>query len=65
VPDPDFVLTQASTRVYAESGDPRVEILDNYAATAGDYVLEVYEYSHVDRFEANPRGRTCLTVTLQ
>ena len=65
VPDPDFVLTQASTRVYAESGDPRVEVLDNYAAAAGDYVLEVYEYSHVDRFETNPRGRTCLTVTLQ
>jgi PKD repeat protein len=65
VPDPDFVLTQASTRVYAESGDPRVEILDNYAAAAGDYVLEVYEFSHVNLFETNPRGRTCLTVTLQ
>ena len=65
VPDPDFVLTQASTRVYAESGVPRVETLDNYAAAAGDYVLEVYEFSHVDRFETTPRGRTCLTVTLQ
>lgn len=64
-PDPDFVLTQASTRVYAESGEPRVERLDNYSAAAGDYVLEVYEYSHVDFSETSPRGRTCLTVTLQ
>jgi PKD repeat protein len=64
-PDPDFVLTQAATRVYAESATPRVEQLANYNAAAGDYVLEVYEYSHVDFGETSPRGRTCLTVDIR
>jgi PKD repeat protein len=64
-PDPDFVLTQAATRVYAESPTARVERLDNYSAAAGDYVLEVYEYSHVDQLETSPRGRTCLTVDIR
>jgi hypothetical protein len=64
-PDPDFVLTRAATRVYAESATPRVEQLANYTAAAGDYVLEVYEYSHVDLGETSPRGRTCLTVDIR
>jgi hypothetical protein len=64
-PDPDFVLTQASSRIYAESGDPRVERLDNYNAAAGDYVLEVYEYSHVVPLGTGLRERTCLTVDIR
>ena len=63
VPDPDFVLSRASEVTFAESDTPRVEQLD-YNATAGDYVLEVYDWSHADLEETDPRGRTCMTVTI-
>ncbi len=31
---------------------------------AGDYVLEIYEYSHVNPTATTRRGRTCMTVTI-
>jgi hypothetical protein len=61
-PDPDFVLSRASDVTVAEGSTPRVEELD-VPATAGDYVLEIYDYSHVDPSEGR-RDRTCMTVTI-
>jgi PKD repeat protein len=64
VPDPDFVLTRAFDVTFAESSLPGREELV-FDATAGDYVLEVYEWSHVDFDESRPRrGRTCMTVNI-
>jgi PKD repeat protein len=63
VPDPDFVVSRASDVTYAESDTPRLEQLD-FNATAGDYVLEVYDWSHADIAETSPRGRTCMTVNI-
>jgi hypothetical protein len=65
VPDPDFVVTRARSATYAESSTPRFEQLD-YPAAAGDHVLEVYEWSHVDpdATESERRGRTCMTVNI-
>jgi hypothetical protein len=62
-PDPDFVLSRAADVTVAEDGTSTVEELD-VPATAGDYVLEIYEYSHIDPTAASRRGRTCVTVTI-
>jgi PKD repeat protein len=62
-PDPDLVLYRGGAIAVADSGDPNIESLVRTDAAAGDYVLEVYEYSHVDGSE-NTRGRTCMTVTI-
>jgi len=62
-PDPDFVLSRAADITVAEDDTSTVEELD-VPATAGDYVLEIYEYSHVDPTAASRRGRTCMTVTI-
>jgi len=62
-PDPDFVLTRGADRTVSESTVAGVEQSD-VAATAGDYVLEVYEYSHVDTTAASRRGSTCMTVNI-
>jgi PKD repeat protein len=62
-PDPDFVLSRGTDRTVSEDETPRVEQRD-VAATAGDYVLEVYEYSHVDTAATSRRGRTCMTVNI-
>jgi hypothetical protein len=65
VPDPDFVVTRASSATTAETDAARVEVID-FNATAGDYVLEVYDWSHVDpnASDAARRGRTCMTVNI-
>jgi hypothetical protein len=63
VPDPDFVVRRGSNVTYAESTTPRFEQID-YAAPAGDYVLEIYEWSHVDPAATERRGRTCMTVNI-
>ncbi len=65
VPDPDFVVTRGSSRVEADSSTPRSEVLD-YAAVAGDHVLEIFEWSHIDPGLADTerRGRTCMTVNI-
>jgi PKD repeat protein len=62
-PDPDFVLSRASDVTVADEGTSTVEER-SIAGTAGDYVLEIYEYSHVDPSAINRRGRTCMTVTI-
>jgi PKD repeat protein len=65
VPDPDFVVSQASSVTFAESETPRVEQLD-YPAAAGDHVLEIYEWTHIDPelSASERRGRTCMTVNI-
>jgi hypothetical protein len=60
--DPDLYIWQAGLFDYSETSDPNVETYDNTAMPAGDYVLEVFEYSHVDP-NATPRGRTCMLVS--
>jgi hypothetical protein len=62
--DPDLYIWQAGLFDYSESSDPNVETYDNTAMPAGDYVLEVFEYSHVNPDpSAVPRGRTCMLVS--
>ena len=65
VPDPDFVVSRAKDVTVSESDTPRVENL-TLDATAGDYVLEIYDWSHVDpnADAAARRGRTCMTVNI-
>ena len=63
-PDPDFVLYRGRTVEFAESETPFVEELQKNVE-AGDYVLEIYEYSHVDLDESVARrGDTCMTVRI-
>lgn len=63
-PDPDLVLTHATSRWVAEA-EGTVETLGPLTVDAGDYVIEVYEYSHIDPSTlASRRGRTCMRVTL-
>lgn len=65
VPDPDFLVARGKSLTYAESPTPRLEQLD-YPAVAGDHVLEIYEWSHIDQDAADSerRGRTCMTVNI-
>jgi hypothetical protein len=65
VPDPDFVVSRAKDVTVSESDAPRVENL-TFDATAGDYVLEIYDWSHVDpnASDSARRGRTCMTVNI-
>jgi len=63
-PDPDFALSKGRTIEYAETETPYVEQLRKNVE-AGDYVLEIYEYSHADSDEsAVRRGDTCMTVRI-
>jgi hypothetical protein len=62
-PDPDFVLRRGSEVELADSSASNFEQLQT-AAEAGDYVLEIYEYSHVDTAASSRRGPTCMTVTI-
>jgi PKD repeat protein len=63
-PDPDIVLYQAGEIARSESSAANQEDLVR-ALAAGDYVIEVYEYSHIeDPTSGTPRGRTCYNVTI-
>jgi PKD repeat protein len=62
-PDPDFVLWRAGQVAIAEDAGSTTEQRDINVA-AGDYVLEIYEYSHVDPSAITRRGRTCMSVTI-
>jgi PKD repeat protein len=62
-PDPDFVLSRAADVTVADEDSSTVEER-SIAGTAGDYVLEIYEYSHIDPSATRRRGRTCMTVTI-
>jgi PKD repeat protein len=62
-PDPDFVLRRAGTSWVAEK-EGAVETLGPLSLEAGEYVIEAYDYSHVDLDNVTRRGRTCLRITL-
>ncbi len=61
-PDPDFVLWHAG-QVGIEEDVGTTED-GQFLVAAGDYVLEIYEYSHVNPSATTRRGRTCMTVTI-
>ncbi len=63
-PDPDIVLFKGPEIAIAESDtfdrEDLIRTLD-----AGDYVIEIYEYSHIEApASGTSRGRTCYNVTI-
>jgi hypothetical protein len=70
-PDPDFILWRTGEILTVRQSDsiPEPNELPSEEYTtdldAGDYVLEVYEYSHsVSDPDVPPRNRTCMTVSI-
>ena len=73
-PDPDLILWKAGLFDYSDCAGPGTgtgctlpQYSEGYSGTlpSGDYVLEVYDYSHVDLDPtAVRRGRTCMLVTI-
>jgi PKD repeat protein len=63
-PDPDFVLLRGREATVVDEGTTTVEEREFSNGVAGDYVLEIYEYSHVASDASTRRGRTCMTVTV-
>lgn len=65
VPDPDFVLYGDGVPKRSEEATPNTEQA-TYGLAAGEYVLEVYEYSHIDPSVSDgvSRPRTCMMVTV-
>jgi hypothetical protein len=62
-PDPDLILSRGELLWFGNSAAARVEEIDANV-TAGDYVLEFYEYSHTLPEGSTQRGRTCMTVSI-
>ena len=49
----------------AETDLPQATPVDVRTLDAGDYVIEVYEYSHIETpSSGTSRGRTCYNVTI-
>ena len=65
MPDPDIVLYRNGYLAIAEMTDANEETLTR-ALEAGEYVVEVYEWSHIDpTFSASQRrGNTCFNVSI-
>jgi hypothetical protein len=65
IPDPDFVLFGDGLPQVSQADGSAVEEA-SYAVDGGAYVLEVYEYSHIDPAATNnvSRGDTCMNVTI-
>ena len=65
IPDPDFVLFGDGPPQVSQADGSTVEEA-SYAVEGGAYVLEVYEYSHIDPAASNnvSRGDTCMNVTI-
>jgi hypothetical protein len=62
-PDPDLVLYRSGFLDFSDSTVNGSETLTR-SLEAGEYVIEVYEYSHIDPAGSLPRGRTCFNVTV-
>ena len=63
-PDPDIVLYRNGLLEVADDEAADEEMLTRSLA-AGEYVIEVYEYSHVDpSSSATRRGLTCMNVSV-
>jgi PKD repeat protein len=65
VPDPDFILYGDGAPQVFQGDNPNVEQA-TVAVDGGGYVLEVYEYSHIEPADTNgvSRGTTCMNVTI-
>ena len=64
LPDPDIVLYKGPFLAISEDSTVNQEDLVR-TLDAGDYVIEVYESSHIDPVAAGgSRGRTCMNVTI-
>ena len=62
--DPDIVLYKGRFLAIAEGTTADQEDLVR-TLDAGDYVIEVYEYSHIEApASGTSRGRTCFNVTI-
>jgi hypothetical protein len=63
-PDPDFVIWRQGNIEYVGDGLGTAEQAE-VELTGGDYLLEIYEYSHVDPTPTVVRrDRTCMTVSV-
>ena len=62
-PDPDLVLSRGDDLQFSDSADAFTERLQA-SVQAGEHVLEIYEYSHIDSSAVDRRGRTCMTVNI-
>jgi len=62
-PDPDLVLSQGRDLQIVGIKTGITERLQANVQ-AGEHVLEIYEYSHIDNEAVDRRGRTCMTVTI-
>jgi hypothetical protein len=62
-PDPDLVLTQGRDLQIVGIETGITEQLQ-VNVQAGEHVLEIYEYSHIEDAAVERRGRTCMTVTI-
>jgi len=62
-PDPDLVLSQGPNYQFSDGTNAFTERLQT-SVQAGEHVLEIYEYSHIDSAATSRRGRTCMTVTI-
>jgi hypothetical protein len=64
-PDPDIVLWRSGFLDISEEALPNEELLTR-TLEAGEYVIEVYEWSHVDpTYSASQRrGVTCFNVSV-
>jgi hypothetical protein len=62
-PDPDLVLSQGPDYQFSDGADAFTERLQT-SVQAGEHVLEIYEYSHIDSAAVDRRGRTCMTVNI-
>jgi hypothetical protein len=60
--DPDIVLYRQGFLDVADSSGTTQEL--TRTLEAGDYVVEVYEYSHINPDTSNRRGRTCMDVSV-
>ena len=62
-PDPDLVLSQGLDYQFSDGADAFTERLQT-SVQAGQHVLEIYDYSHIEDAATSRRGRTCMTVTI-
>jgi len=62
-PDPRLVLRRAAIEWMAND-EGSVATLGPLSLEAGEYVIEAYDYSHVNQADVPRRGRTCMRITL-
>jgi hypothetical protein len=63
-PDPDLVLYRSGLLDFSDSTNPDGTETLTRSLEAGEYVIEVYEYSHVEPAASLRRGKTCFNVTV-